>query len=413
MSKPCKNCGAQLPEDASFCPRCAQSQIERQEVKPPHLWRKKALIAAGCLLVLAAAALAVFLPHRSRTCEGGASVTYTDKDGTYTLLVSTFYDDIQDELPQEKRTVSLSVDENSYVPAMLGVYHNGVSVDPADFLDKVKSCTLEAIPNEDGALELGEPGYQEMFPSAVLEADVGFTGASGTNTLVWTLTMKNGDTIRLKHTLEVLPLVHQAYTAEDAPLDTLEDLKALLDRIDAETAPDTIVDIYLPPVTYVGELEISSRGVNLYGCSDGSGRTVLAGSLTVSTHVPDKVVVQDLDFVGNGGNGLTASASTVIWNCSFTGYDIGAAVCDGGMIGVEACSFRQNGIAFSYDTLHYSYFKTGFPDCTIEGNDIGVQFVNLPGATPLDFYNTVFSGNRVDIENPIQYPLDLSGAIFE
>lgn len=55
MSKQCKNCGTDLPEDASFCPRCAQSQIERQEVKPPRLWRKKALIAVGCVLVLAAA----------------------------------------------------------------------------------------------------------------------------------------------------------------------------------------------------------------------------------------------------------------------------------------------------------------------------------------------------------------------
>ena len=54
MSKQCKNCGTDLPEDASFCPRCAQSQIERREVKPPRLWRKKALITAGCALVLAA-----------------------------------------------------------------------------------------------------------------------------------------------------------------------------------------------------------------------------------------------------------------------------------------------------------------------------------------------------------------------
>ena len=54
MSKQCKNCGTDLPEDASFCPRCAQSQIERREVKPPRLWRKKALITAGCVLVLAA-----------------------------------------------------------------------------------------------------------------------------------------------------------------------------------------------------------------------------------------------------------------------------------------------------------------------------------------------------------------------
>ena len=83
------------------------------------------------------------------------------------------------------------------------------------------------------------------------------------------------------------------------------------------------------------------------------------------------------------------------------------------MIGVEACTFRNNKIGFSYDTLSYSFSKDGFPDCRIEGNDVGVQFVNLPGAMPLDFFGTVFSGNGTDIDNPIQNPIDLSNAIFE
>ena len=371
------------------------------------------LIAALGALVLVTAALAVFLPHRPKTYEGGASVTYTDQDGTYELLVGTFLNSIEDKQPEEKRTLSLSVDETSYLPAMLGVYRNGTPVDPEAFLAKVERCTLEAFPNENGALDIAEPRYNEMFSAAVLETDVVFTGASGTNELVWTLTMKNGDTIRLKHTFEVLPLVHAAFTAEDTPLNTIEDLKALLDRIDKEVPADTVVDIYLPPVTYTGDLHISSRAVNLYGCCDGSGRTVIEGSLTVSTHVPDKVVLHDLDFVGNGGNGLTATASTMIENCSFTGYDIGAAVENGGMIGVEACTFRNNKIGFSYDTLRYSFSKDGFPDCRIEGNDVGIQFVNLPGAMPLDFFGTVFSGNGTDIDNPIQNPIDLSNAIFE
>lgn len=71
---------------------------------------------------------------------------------------------------------------------------------------------------------------------------------------------------------------------------------------------------------------------------------MIEGSLTVSTHFPDNVMLHDLDFVGSGGTGLTASASAVINHCSFTGYDIGADVEDGGMIGVESCTFRQNGI---------------------------------------------------------------------
>ena len=95
------------------------------------------------------------------------------------------------------------------------------------------------------------------------------------------------------------------------------------------------------------------------------------------------------------------------------GYDIGAAVENGGMIGVEACTFRNNKIGFSYDTLSYSFSKDGFPDCRIEGNDVGIRFVNLPCAMPLDFFGTVFSGNGTDIDNPIQNPIDLSNAIFE
>ena len=192
--KKCRNCGADFPEGASFCPHCAQSQIERQEVKPPRLWRKKALIAALCALVLVTAALAVFLPHRPKTYEGGASVTYTDQDGTYELFVGTSLNSIEDKQPEEKRTLSLSVDETSYLPAMLGVYRNGTPVDPEAFLAKVERCILEAFPNENGALDIAEPRYNEMFSAAVLETDVVFTGASGTNELVWTLTMKNGDT---------------------------------------------------------------------------------------------------------------------------------------------------------------------------------------------------------------------------
>lgn len=412
MSNKCRNCGAALPEDASFCPHCAQSQIERSEVKPPRLWRKKALYGLLGGLILMVAALAVFLPHRPKTFEGGASATYTDKDGTYELLVSTFSEDIQNKQPQEKRTIFFPVDESSCLPVFLGVFHDGKPVDPESFLSKLEHCTLEAFPNENGALEIAVPQDNEMFAPSVLVKYVTFTGASGTNELVWTLTMKNGDTIRLKHTFEVLPLVHQVYTAEEACLDTMEDLKALLDRIDEEVPSDTIVDIYLPPVTYTGNLEISTRAVSLYGCSDGSGRTVIQGTLTVSTHDPAYVKLYDLDFVGSGGTGLSATASTDIWGCSFTGYDIGAAVKDGGMIGVEACTFRNNEIAFSYDTLRYYFFKTGFPDCVIEDNDIGIQFVNLPGGTPLDFGGTVFSGNRIDIENPILYPIDISNAYF-
>lgn len=138
-------------------------------MKPPRLWRKKTLAAALCVLVLVTAALAVFLPHRPKTYEGGASVIYTDRDGAYELLVGTSSNALENKQPEEKRTLSLSVDETSCLPAMLGVYRNGTLADPAAFLAKVERCTLEAFPNENGALDIAEPRYNEMFIASVLE----------------------------------------------------------------------------------------------------------------------------------------------------------------------------------------------------------------------------------------------------
>lgn len=413
MNKKCIYCGTELPEDASFCPHCAQSQIEKVETKSPRLWRKKALIALACVILLALAVLTCVLYHRPKTYEGGASVIYSDKDGDYELLVGTISSDLANRVPEEYRTVSLATDEMSCLPALLGIFRNGEQADTEAFFEKVESCTLEAFPNENGALEIASPIYDTVFSPAARECDVIFTGASGTNELVWTLQMKNGDTIRLRQTFAVIPLVHQAFTPEDAPLETMEDLKALLDRIDTEVPADTIVDIFLPPVSYTGNLSIVSRAVNFYGCSDGSGRTAFTGTLSVRTDSPSNVTLCDLDFVGNGGTGLSSTASALIFGCSFSGWDIGAAVQDGGMIGVENCVFQNNGIGFRYDTANYSFFKTGFPDCTFEGNGIGVQFSRLPGTMPLDFAFTVFSGNEIDIDNPIGYPIDLSNAVFE
>ncbi len=414
MSNPCKNCGANLPEGASFCPHCAQSQIERIEAKPPRLWRKKALMALAGAAAATAVVLAIVLPHRPKTYDGGgASVSYQDKDGAYELLLATAPGQIERKQPEEQRDLTLSPEDSSYITALLGVYQDGKLADAQTFLDKVERCTVEADPNEDGALELGPAEYNEMFDPAVLEADVFLTGNSGTNQLLWTLEMKNGDTIRLRQTVAVTPLIHQAYSPADTAMDTLDDLAALLERIRTEVPDETVVDIYLPAATYEGDLVLDDRAVNLYGCGDGSGRTVFRGSLTVNTREPDRVRLEDLDFAGSGGTGLTATAAMKIAGCTFTGYDIGALVANGGMIGVNACDFRENGVGFCYDTNSYTSFQEDFPDSILENNGIGVQFRALPGDIPLDFHGCSFAGNQVDVDNPIGYPIDLENATFD
>ena len=413
MSKQCKNCGAQLPEAASFCPRCAQSQIERKEVKPPRLWRKKLRYALLGAAAVAAVALAFYLPSRPQIFEGGAAVTYTDRDGSYDLLVTFFPGDITNNRPIGSKTVKASPGETNMDTPMLGIYQNGELADTEQFFAKVQSCTLEAIPLENGTLVVEEPVCDPDYRPSARMSYIYYTGESGTQELRWTITMKNGDVIRLMQTYEVIPLAHQVYTPQDTPLDTIEDLKALLERIEREVPADTIVDIYLPPVTYQGGLTILSRAVNLYGGTDGKARTTFTGTLSVHSDSPANVMLFDMDFIGHGGTGLSATASVYMGGCAFTGWDVGAVALDGGMIGVERCEFRQNGIGFLYRSASFRSFNNIFPDCVIAENDIGVQFALLSGNICIDFAGSAFSGNRIDVDNPINYPIDLSGAIFE
>ena len=413
MSKKCIHCGTELPDEASFCPHCTQSQIKKTEIAPPRLWRKKALIVVLCGLLAAAAVLTFVLCRQPRIFEGGARVVYTDRDGEYELLVTFHPNDIVNDRPVGKKTVSLSTNEFSNMTVMLGVYCGGTIADTDAFFAKVESCTLEASPNENEALILSEPSYNTNFLPAARESDITYSGASGTNELCWTLKMKNSDTIRLKQTFEVLPLIHQVYTPADTALDTMEDLTVLLERINREVPEDTIVDIYLPPVTYSGDLTMVSRAVNLYGNTGGSGRTVFTGTLSVNTDNPSNVMLFNLDFEGRGGTGLSATASVYMGGCSFSGWDVGAVALDGGMIGVERCVFRNNGIGFKYDSVVYHSFNDVFPGCTVTDNDIGVQFARLQGTITIDFEDSVFSGNRVDVDNPAQYPIDTSKAVFQ
>ncbi|MGN1248692.1 MAG: zinc-ribbon domain-containing protein [Candidatus Spyradocola sp.] len=411
MSKNCIHCGASLPDEAAFCPHCAQSQQQKKTVRPPRLWRKKALIAALCVTLAASVALVCALLLRPKTFEGGATVVYTDQDGAYELLVAFHPSDIANNRPIAEKSVSLSTEEYSNMTVMLGVYQNGQFADTDAFFAKVESCTLEAYPNENDALALTEPAFKTDFLPAARESDITYSGLSGANELHWTLNMKNGDTIRLRQTFAVIPLVHQVYTAQDTALNTLEELKALLARINDEVPEDTVVDIYLPPVTYSGNLTLL-RAVNLYGSTEGSGRTTFTGTLSVNSDYPSNVMLFDLDFAGDGGVGLSTTASIYMGNCSFTGWDVGALTLDGGMIGVEHCTFRGNGIGFKYNSRVFHSFNDVFPDCTIEDNDIGVQFAMLDGTITIDFAGSVFSGNRIDIDNQAGYPIDTTQAIF-
>ena len=86
MEQKCPHCGVALPEDASFCPRCARSVRARKPVKAPARTWRKGLKWAVVLLLLAAVPLVAWrLPERPAAGlpagEGTAGLFQEGEDG--------------------------------------------------------------------------------------------------------------------------------------------------------------------------------------------------------------------------------------------------------------------------------------------------------------------------------------------
>lgn len=83
--------------------------------------------------------------------------------------------------------------------------------------------------------------------------------------------MKNGDTLVLHEFMKIQTHPEASYSYENTPLETMEDLKALIAKIESEVSPEAIVRITLAPVVYEGDLELANRAIFLTGTANDSG----------------------------------------------------------------------------------------------------------------------------------------------
>ena len=95
--------------------------------------------------------------------------------------------------------------------------------------------------------------------------------------------MKNGDVIRVRQNIHITAIITHVYNWHDYPMGTIEELQTLLDQIASETAANDQVEVYLPAVTYEGDLELPGRSIDFYGSTDSAARTVLRGSVTLGS----------------------------------------------------------------------------------------------------------------------------------
>ena len=223
MEHKCPHCGADLPEEASFCPHCARTVSPRKTAKVPVPMLKRVLLGLLVLVIVSAVAVGLWLNLKPSTYDEYGQVTYTAEDGTvYQVLRASGADRFT---PQPQLTIPCEADGQYRMPSRLYI-NNSVSGEDANqaFLELVKSVSAEFISQEDSPSPMvcSQPAYNEAAADAALISLLDFTGESTPAELVWTLHMKNGDTILLRQTYEPELIETRDYYPEDYPMDTMD-----------------------------------------------------------------------------------------------------------------------------------------------------------------------------------------------
>jgi hypothetical protein len=414
-TKSCPHCGAQLPEGASFCPHCAQDISQRKEVSPPRHMPRWALYSA--LLVLAALLLTggLYLRSRPQVCGNGtAEILYTDGGVTYQVLAG-WLDDRFDPAHQVYQPTDVR-DMLYTFPQCLYINHPESGANAKDeFMEKVERVTAAFVETDSEELPwtcdepIPRPGYA---PEAALVSSIHFYSGSGQGTLQWTVELKNGDVIHLYQTMQSIPKEVYRITPEDAPMNTVEEVQALLDSLDEITGGGgNTVEIHLPPVTYDGGITIPWY-IDLYGAEEG-GRTVFTGPVRMAFPNQGISWIYDIDFVGSGnGVGFSTSTRTFLQRCRFSGWRTGVLVQDAWVSAFD-CTFEENEIGLHFNNDTGISIDSRYTRDVFRNNGTAVLLERVATGESLSFPEAVFSGNGTDIDNRCGLELDLSEAIFE
>ena len=417
--KSCPHCGAALPREASFCPCCAMDLRPRQEVAVPVRRWLKPLRHALVLLALAALMAAAFLLYDAFSpdvYDAWGELTYTMNGSDYHLAV-TFRND---STPEPEYIVQTVEDWDYDRAAKLFVTHVDTGADTGQvFRQQIETIQVQVVQSEDNPSPITwqQPSYQgDSAAEGMALSVLYFDGQSrGEAEIQWTLRMKNGDTILLRHKMMIEPVDVVDYTPADYPMDTIEDLQALVDQTQEQVPLPTVVRLNLPPIHYEGGLTITGRPINLYGTVDEKNmRTAFLGPVTVDVDRGPQCFIENIDFRGSGsGTGLTVEADGRVQDCLFTGWDTGLLVGGDDWADPTGCWFEDNGVGFCFDSVGDYVNGTMLEGNTFQNNGTAVELLRVPGSKTLTFNGCLFSGNGLNLSNPADHPTDLSRATFD
>ena len=431
--KKCPRCGAELPREASFCPRCTATLAERRAVVMPHTGKRRLRLLAVGFAAALTAGLAVWLWPTTETEP-------QRPDGTADPVLAA--DPVMDAYTAACQTYYTGADGREYhlftarTPAPQGStepvgYHSelipandGASVDcPAtviaedavtqeyvqgDFIALLDSWEVTVnAPEGVGRVTLREAQVEAENSPALLYRRLRADTTCTHNEVVWTLYMKNGDEIQLTMTVEFEEQTTLYFGQQDAPLDTAQELQALLDRLAQEYDADTAIIVELPGVTYDRPITVGCA-VTLRGTG-----TVFAAPVTVSPLADTKRAIacvhfQETAFTGGGvGTGITAGAPTYLENCRVTGWEVGTLAVSGGWVYLYEGYVGGNDVGARYDSAYSSSYTYTIRRIDFMNNGTALELLCMPPRAYAVLEDCRFRGNDVDVANPGSYRIEV------
>lgn len=431
--KKCPRCGAELPREASFCPRCTATLAERRAVVMPHTGKRRLRLLAACLAAVLAA-LAVWLwpaaetePQRPNSAVDPTAATDPVMDA-YTAACQTYYTGA-DGREYHLFTAMTPAPQGSTEPvgyhSELIPANDGASVDcPAtviaedavtqeyvqgDFIALLDSWEVTVnAPEGVSRVKLWDAEEETPESPALLYRRLRADPTCTHNEVVWTLRMKSGDVLHLTMTVEFEEQQALRITPEDAPLETAQELQALLDRLAEEYNADTSITVELPDVTYDAPVSMGCA-VTLKGSGTAFAAPVTVTPLSDTERCHAYVRFSEVSFEGDGsGTGVTARAPTYLENCRVTGWDVGALAVNGGWVYLHGGYIGGNGVGARYDSAYSNSYTYTIRHIDFLNNTTALELLCLPPNSYAALDDCRFRGNGTDVYNPGGYRIEVN-----
>ena len=428
--KICPRCGAPVPAAASFCPRCTATLTERTAMTMPRTGRRRLRLLVACLAA-ALVALAVWLwpaaetePQRPNSTADPAAATdptpdpylaacqtyYTGADGREYHVFTAVTPSIEGRTdPVGYRSELIPAGGTVDFPATVMV-EDAVTQDYAaeDFAALLDSWDVSVTaPEGVSRVKLWDAEEETPESPALLYRRLRADPTCTHNEVVWTLRMKSGDVLHLTMTVEFEEQQALRITPEDAPLETAQELQALLDRLAQEYDADTAITVELPGVTYDRPITVGCA-VTLRGTG-----TVFAAPVTVSPLADTKRAIacvhfQETAFTGGGvGTGITAGAPTYLENCRVTGWEVGTLAVSGGWVYLYEGYVGGNDVGARYDSAYSSSYTYTIRRIDFMNNGTALELLCMPPRAYAVLEDCRFRGNGVDVANPGSYRIEV------